>query len=175
MTEPKFVRRYVRHDEQPDRYTCDVVWTDRKTGREVLSYDGGDPASTNPAYGGKSDADRFKKTGLDIFAEIPAEDSKLPVEPGEVERCTAARAAREQREREEAEAVDLLDFLGADAATFVFEEWEEGEDQILRPALERRGFTDISFSMGEQDSFGPLSRWCVAIDGDGKRRRFIYG
>lgn len=175
MTEPSMIRRYVKKYDEPDECTCDVVWTDRKTGETVLSYDAGDPANTNPAYGGMSDADWFKEQGLDIYAEVPVEESVVPVGPGEVERCAAARVAREQRKREEAEAADLLDFLGDEASAFDFSEYDEGERDILRPALERRGFTNVSFHMGEQDSFGPLSRGCVATDGDGKRRRFFYG
>ena len=44
-----------------------------------------------------------------------------------------------------------------------------------RPALEQRGFTNVCFGMLEEDSFGPLTRECVAVDPSGKTVRFFYG
>jgi hypothetical protein len=49
------------------------------------------------------------------------------------------------------------------------------ERTILKPALERRGFTEISFYMIEQDSFGPLIRGAVALNPDRQTVRFFYG
>jgi hypothetical protein len=49
------------------------------------------------------------------------------------------------------------------------------EKEILKPRLEEKGYTDIQFFMGEQDSFGPLSRICYCKDPDGNIKAFIYG
>lgn len=69
-----------------------------------------------------------------------------------------------------------MSFLGdAETEAFDFGEYRKGETEILEPALAKRGFTNIGFYMGEQDSFGPLSRGCVALDPTGKRVRFFYG
>ncbi|CAN7173350.1 hypothetical protein [Brevundimonas sp. LjRoot202] len=172
---PQMVRRYVRSTYEPDDYTYDIIWKDRLTGQTVFSYDGADPANTNPAYGGYSDAEAFERRGLDIHDEVELSRCVLPVAVSEVEACARQRAAREQREQEEAAARDLLSFLGPDADAFDFADWGKGESEMLRPALERRGFTGVGFYMGEQDSFGPLSRGCVATDPSGKRVRFYYG
>jgi hypothetical protein len=49
------------------------------------------------------------------------------------------------------------------------------EREIATPALEQKGFTNIKWRMGEQDSCGPLSRICSAIDKDGNKVEFWYG
>ena len=49
------------------------------------------------------------------------------------------------------------------------------EKEILEPQLLDLGYTDITWWMGEQDSFGPLSRLCKAIDKKGNEVTFIYG
>ncbi len=54
--------------------TYDVTWTDRKMGKVIMSYDGADPANTNPAYGGMSDYDAFLTKGLDIREKIEESD-----------------------------------------------------------------------------------------------------
>ncbi len=169
------VRRYVRDTYEPDDCTYDIIWTDRLTGRTVLSYDGADPANFNPAYGAKTDAEVFADRGLDIYEEIEATKSITPVSSYEIASCAAQKSARLAREAEEADARDLLTFLGAEAAHFDFGSYHHDENAILRPALERRGYTGVSFYMDEQDSFGPLIRGCVATDSSGKRVRFYYG
>jgi hypothetical protein len=70
---------------------------------------------------------------------------------------------------------DLLEFLDRDAATFKFEDYYMGEQHILKPALERRGYTHVQFYMIEQDSFGPLIRGCKARNSDGNTEMFYYG
>jgi hypothetical protein len=172
---PTAVRRYVRSIDAPDATTYDIIWRDRLTGDRVLSYDGADPANTNPAYGGKSDEEYFEDRGLDIFAEIEASQSKLPVGSHEAEDWARAKAARERKRQEEEEAKDLLEFLGDAADAFDFDKYEDGEHDVLAPALEARGYTNVRFYMVEQDSFGPLIRGCVANDPSGKRVRFMYG
>lgn len=175
MTGVAMVRRYVRSTYEPDDCTYDIIWTDRLTGQTVLSYDGADPANTSPAYGGESDEDTFKRKGLDIFDEVEATECVVAPRPGEAAAWAASKAARARRQAEEEAARHLLDFLGDDAAAFDFGNWSKGERDILRPALERRGFTDVGFYMGEQDSFGPLSRGVSATNPEGARVRFYYG
>lgn len=169
------VRRYERRTDEPDEYTYDILYVDRLTGKVVMRYDGADPANTSAAYGASSDEDCFKAKGLDFHEEVEVGRCVVPVPPGEVERHQRAKAAREQREREEEEAQDLLSFLGDAASKFSFERWSEGEHDILSPALEARGYTQVRFYMLEEDSFGPLMRGCVALDPSGKRVRFYYG
>lgn len=175
MSADQMVRRYERQTHQPDDYTYDIAWVDRLTGETVLSYDGGDPANYDPAYGGESDEDSFTRKGLAFYDEVELAKCTVKVDPAEVARWAQQKARRAQREAEEEAARDLLDFLGDEASAFDFGHWSKGEAEILRPALERRGFTAIGFYMGEQDSFGPLSRGCVATDPAGQRVRFYYG
>lgn len=65
---------------------------------------------------------------------------------------------------------EVISFAGFD-----WNKYRQGEEDILKVRLERKGFTGIVFKMGEQDSFGPLTRICLCFDSEGKRRRFIYG
>lgn len=169
------VRRYAKSYDEPDDFTCDVVWTDRLTGRCVLRYDGADPANTSPAYGAPSDADVFARKGLDILEEVEIGRCVVPVPPAEVERWARQKAATAEREAEEEAAEDLFDVLGAAADAFDWNRWRDGEERVLRPALEARGYTGVNFYMLEEDSFGPMIRGCVAHDADGKRVRFFYG
>lgn len=175
VAQPKLVRRYVQTHDAPDQYTYDIIWTDRLTGKVVMRYDGADPANTNPSYGAVPDETCFARKGLDINAEIELEQAVIPVPAREVERHAAAKRRKAEREQEENEALDLLNFVGKEAASFSFEHYSEGEREILRPALEKRGFTGVSFYMVEADSFGPLIRGCVATCHCGKRVRFFYG
>ena len=99
----------------------------------------------------------------------------VTVNPAEADRLILEKAENEDRRREEAEAKDLLEFLGDDAQGFDFNRWAAGEREILKAALERRGFSRISFHMVEEDSHGPLIRGAVATNPDGKRVRFFYG
>jgi hypothetical protein len=75
------------------------------------------------------------------------------------------------------EMVDLFSVIGneaAHAANYCSREYRKWEDQTARPLLEQRGYSNVSFSMGEHDSFGPLSR-IVTATRDGVKHRFIYG
>jgi hypothetical protein len=49
------------------------------------------------------------------------------------------------------------------------------EHEILEPQLVDLGYTDITWWTGEEDSFGPLSRLCRAVDKNGDEVTFIYG
>jgi hypothetical protein len=71
------------------------------------------------------------------------------------------------------EYTDLIDVISF--AGFDYNKYREGEDTILTPRLERLGYTRIKWSMGEFDSFGPLSRVCQAHDKNGIVRWFVYG
>jgi hypothetical protein len=65
---------------------------------------------------------------------------------------------------------EFIDFNGFD-----FNQWRTGETYILEPQLEKLGYTDIEWSMGEKDSFGPLTRVCKAKNSSGETMWFIYG
>ena len=58
---------------------------------------------------------------------------------------------------------------------FDFRNFFRHEQTILKPRLERKGYKNIKFLMGEKDSFGPLTRVCHCNDKDGHKRYFIYG
>ena len=68
-----------------------------------------------------------------------------------------------------------LPALGDAWGDFRFERYYTDEGRLLRPALEKLGFTNVQFFMGERDSFGPLSRIVTATDSHGNTRRFVYG
>jgi len=75
------------------------------------------------------------------------------------------------------ETLDLLDVIGAAAAgepDFCSQSYWKWEDETATPLLEKLGYANIRFSMGECDSFGPLTR-IVTADKDGIPYRFIYG
>jgi hypothetical protein len=60
------VPRYFKGMDCPTYTTADVVYIDRLTGREVMRYDGADPANTRFDYGAKPDSEIFADRGLDI-------------------------------------------------------------------------------------------------------------
>ncbi len=49
------------------------------------------------------------------------------------------------------------------------------EETILKPQLQRLGYSEIIWLKGESDSFGPLTRVCRAFDNDGELHWFYYG
>jgi len=53
--------------------------------------------------------------------------------------------------------------------------YHEEERTIIKPAMEKDGFENIKFLMGEKDSFGPLTRVVQCNDKSGKLRFFVYG
>ena len=169
-TEPRVVARY-----QWDQDDDDAFCIDRATGKVVVRYDLGDPANYAPSYGGWSKREWLERKGLDPDATVDVASAVTPIPEWEVEFYRRQTARKAEVERLEAEARDLLDFIGDEAKAFDFGEYREGEADILRPALERRGFTSVRFYMGEEDSFGPLSRMCAAKDPSGAEVRFYYG
>jgi len=181
-TEERLIPRYVRSVDQGSGSVefstkYDIVWTDRLSGKEVLRYDGADPANTNPAYGARSDFEVLADRGIDLKEEITLERSILPVPPGEPAFHARAKKRQHEKEQELLEARDLFIFLGDfDCEDFKFEDYLKGEADILRPALECRGFKQISFYSAEEDSFGPLVRGCRAFNiKEQKWQRFLYG
>lgn len=75
----------------------------------------------------------------------------------------------------EREYKDLNDVIPNEVwKNFSFSEYYRDEKRILKPALENAGYTNITFIMGERDSFGPLSRIVIAYK-DGVRFDFVYG
>src|SRR5262249_26031203 len=146
------VPRYIRSIDAPDEYTHDIVYTDRLTGKVVMRYDGADPANTNPHYGARPDSECMASRGHDIDAEIEAEQSVLPVPEGEAQFHAEIKRRKAERKKEEDEALELLNYLGSEAEQFDFDKYRDGENKILKPALEKRGYTAITFYMVEQDS-----------------------
>jgi len=66
MAKDGLIARWLKLYDEPDQYTCDIVYFDRVTGDEVLRYDGADPANTDPYYGARTDGDCMSAKGLDI-------------------------------------------------------------------------------------------------------------
>ena len=58
---------------------------------------------------------------------------------------------------------------------FSFTLWYRHEGELLKPALEKLGYTNVTFFMGEADSWGPLTRVICATTPAGERKRWIYG
>lgn len=165
------VARFVWDQDDEDEFCID-----RATGKTVIRYDLGDPANYSPTYGGWSKDEWLENKGLDPRATVEVAKAAVRIPPGEAARFRSSEERRLQREKEETEARDLMSFLGDDEVKdFDFGDYRKGETEILEPALTKRGFTNIGFYMGEMDSFGPLSRGCVALDQTGKRVRFFYG
>lgn len=69
---------------------------------------------------------------------------------------------------------DLFTVIGmVDMDGYCASDYWRWEDRVARPALEALGYTQVCFSMGECDSFGPLSRIVTATK-DGVVRRMVY-
>lgn len=179
---PALVRRYERRTSDSESYddacTFEIFYVDRLTGREVLRYDGADPANTNPAYGAEPDSEIFARKGLDLDEEVEVSRCVVPVPAHEArfhERMKQGLAEREAEEEAAWNVFDVIDEGAAERFRFDRDHWLSDEETVLAPALERAGYRDASFYMIEQDSFGPLIRGVVATDSEGKRVRFYYG
>ena len=70
---------------------------------------------------------------------------------------------------------DLTEVISFAGFSFANATYHEQELKILQPRLEALGYTKIIWMMGEQDSFGPLTRLCSVISPDGKPITFMYG
>jgi len=64
-----------------------------------------------------------------------------------------------------------------DFANFDFDKntYRTQERTVLEPQLRALGYSRITWSTGESDSFGPLSRLCRTTSPDGIIVTFIYG
>lgn len=69
--------------------------------------------------------------------------------------------------------IDIEEIL--DFKDFSFADWYNGEKNILTPQLQKLGYSNIRWSMGEQDSFGPLSRVVTMTDSSGQVFTGWYG
>lgn len=69
--------------------------------------------------------------------------------------------------------IDLMKIISFEG--FDFERYYNDEVEVLQPRLEELGFKEIEWSMGEADSFGPLSRICKAKTSTGEYVYFVYG
>jgi hypothetical protein len=78
------------------------------------------------------------------------------------------------RESEEP-MLDLYRLIPDAMEQFDYELYHTGEERLIKPALEKLGYTNIRFSMGERDSFGPLSRIVHATNPEGQRIQIVYG
>lgn len=68
---PRYVEMYQ------EAYTdYDIVWFDRKTGKEAFRYDGADPANTNSYYGACSDEQMFRDRNLNIYETLDRSEIK---------------------------------------------------------------------------------------------------
>jgi hypothetical protein len=178
----------TRYDEDGDYEVAtdvDVRYFDRVTGECVLSYDGADPANRPPL--GPSDEECFYKKGLDINEEIPISRCKNQPTADEIGQHAwrQARKVEKEQEIERGEELlgelDLFSYLEIDAGALSFnsdpskgETYRDDEEKLILPAFERKGFSRVAFFMGEQDSFGPLSRGIRAWKDD-KSYVFYYG
>lgn len=70
---------------------------------------------------------------------------------------------------------ELSNVISLEGITFQRETYLDEELNILQPRLVALGYTQIRWSMGDSDAFGPLTRVCIARDAAGEVRRFVYG
>lgn len=181
------IARFERHMTSPkndpdwqdeDYDVCDIWYVDRLTGAEIMRYDAADPANRPPL--GPSDADCLAQRGYNIDEEISVSQSRVPVTQADVQEWAMKQAFKSERQEEFRRGeellgeMDLFTFLGVDGLQFSYKDFNRDEQRILKPALEAKGFTLITFSMGDQDSFGPLTRVVRAVK-DGRGYIFMYG
>lgn len=74
-------------------------------------------------------------------------------------------------------SLHLLEVIGLEASHqpgYCAAAYQRWEDTTARHLLETLGFSNIQFSTGDCDAFGPVTR-VVAASRDGVLRRFVYG
>lgn len=74
------VPRYFKGMDCPDSTTADVVYIDRLTGKEVMRYDGADPANTRFDYGATPDSEYFSRDGRNIKEMIDPNAAVISIE-----------------------------------------------------------------------------------------------
>jgi hypothetical protein len=70
---------------------------------------------------------------------------------------------------------ELSNVIDMEGITYDRNTYLDEEFSILQPRLVAMGYTEIRWSMGDYDSFGPLTRVCTCRDASGELREFIYG
>ena len=70
---------------------------------------------------------------------------------------------------------ESLDDFCIDWSKFKYSDYYKSEQDLIKPVLQNSGFTHVQFSMGEYDSFGPLTRVVIAKDNNGRVHKFVYG
>lgn len=68
---------------------------------------------------------------------------------------------------------DLVSIIGFEG--FRYEHYQVDEEMVLQPRMENLGYSHIKWLPGETDSFGPLSRVCMARNRNGEVVWFVYG
>ncbi len=74
------IPRLFKGMDCPDSTTCDIVYIDMLTGKEVMRYDGADPANTRFDYGATPDADILARKGYDIKEMIDPAKAVITLE-----------------------------------------------------------------------------------------------
>jgi len=70
---------------------------------------------------------------------------------------------------------DVYPDVKLDMKDYCSHEYRKWEQEVCKLWLESLGYTDVSFGMGEYDSFGPLSRVIFTTDSNGNQRKLWYG
>lgn len=70
---------------------------------------------------------------------------------------------------------ELSNVISLDGIRFMPHTYLDEELNVLQPRLMALGYTEIVWSMGDRDSWGPITRICTARDAVGEIRSFIYG
>lgn len=168
-----YIQRYVQITDE-DREELYIL--DRLTDTQVIVYDLGDPADWDPRYGGVPILERAEEMGYSKHEEILYSQAESEVCISAIGHWKIKKEIYERQNKLEEETLDLEKFLPDIWDKFSFDRYHEGEQGIIKPALEKMGFKNIRFSMGEQDSFGPLSRIVVAFNTKTQKlQQFIYG
>jgi hypothetical protein len=101
-----------------------------------------------------------------LAATITETNSKIP-----------RREGIDSRSEKEPEYLDLLAVIGDNAGkdpNYCSRSYWKWERDTAKPLLEKLGYSNVEFSMGECETFGPLTRTVTATK-DGMTHRFIYG
>ena len=165
----KINRYYSQFDD--DMEETQII--DRLTDRVVASWDCSDRVKAE---------DVMASRGMFWKEEIPAAQCMTPVTAQECSDYERAKVAAQERKVAAQEAWDrgtallgtddLLSFLKIE--NFNFDLYQNHEQSLIKPALKEKGFTQISFIMGEAESFGPLSRVVLAMKNN-ELYTFCYG
>ena len=70
---------------------------------------------------------------------------------------------------------ELSNVISIDGLSWEPNRYLDEELNVLQPRLVALGYTEIRWSMGDHDSFGPLTRICTCRNAAGEVKAFIYG